>query len=319
MSTPIQHRYDFIYLFDVTDGNPNGDPDAGNLPRIDAETGQGLVTDVCLKRKIRNYVGLAKESANRFRIFVRERAILNDQIEEAYSQSEEVKRLLKEWDAYRSDKKKPKPRTSYEDAAAKWLCDQFYDIRTFGAVLTTGDEKEVPGVKSKMRMTAGQIRGPVQLAFARSIDPIFSQEHALTVCAARSANKPIEAQIGIQGRKATVPYGLYCCRGHISPAFAKHTGFDDGDVAILRNAINMMFEHDKSSARASMSPVRCIAFRHDNKLGNARADQLFARVKVEPVEDVKSGKRPPRSKDGYVITIEGAGDLPEGVSIEEWV
>jgi len=329
MNAAIQHRYDFMYFFDVTDGNPNGDPDAGNLPRVDAETGQGLVTDVCIKRKIRNFVDIAKNNESRYRIWVREGNILNRQIEEAYDKSEDVRKALAAWVEYEKARKKktseakPKPpERHYEDIARQWMCEQFFDIRTFGAVMTTGKEKADEETESKIRKTAGQVRGPVQLTFARSIDRIFSQEHALTVCAARMDDKPIEQQIGIQGRKFTVPYGLYRCFGYINPTLAdpqRHgTGFGEEDLTLLKQALNQMFEQDRSAAHGQMRPVRCIAFRHENKLGDARADQLFARVKVELREELKAEKRPPRSKEDYSITVISS-DKPKGIEIEEWV
>ena len=332
MSVPISNRYDFVYLFDVTDGNPNGDPDAGNMPRIDVETGQGLVSDVCLKRKIRNYVELLKNSEQGYRIWVKEGNVLNRLIEEAYEASNDVKKAMADWAAYEKEKKRKErnkdtptaPGHHIEDVARKWMCDQFFDIRTFGAVMTTGKEKTEKAedeTESKIRKTAGQVRGPVQMGFSRSIDRIFAQEHALTVCAARMDDKPVEQQIGIQGRKFTVPYGLYRGFGYISPSLAdpsrNGTGFSEDDLKILKTALNLMFEDDHSAARGQMKPVRCIAFRHENKLGNARADQLFARVKVELKPELKAENRPPRSKEDYSITV-AAGDLPEGVTVEEW-
>jgi CRISPR-associated protein Csd2 len=298
MSTPVQHRYDFVYIFDVTDGNPNGDPDAGNLPRIDAETGQGLVTDVCLKRKVRNYVGLVHGEQPPYEIYVKEGAILNNQHERAY----------KSLDLKHVPKKLPKDEEKARKLTA-WMCKNFFDIRTFGAVMTT-------------EVNCGQVRGPIQFTTARSISPIVAMEHSITRCAVTNP-KDAENKDREMGRKFTVPYGLYRAFGYINPFLAdpEHfgTGFSEEDLDLFKKALAFMFEQDRSAARGRMSPVRCIAFRHEHKLGNARADQLFARVKVEPVEEVKSGKRPPRSKEDYVITIEGANDLPEGVTIEEWV
>lgn len=297
MSTPIQHRYDFVYLFDVTDGNPNGDPDAGNLPRVDAETGQGLVTDVCLKRKVRNYVGLRHGMEPPFDIYVREKAVLNDQHEKSYR--------------YHGLTPEPKKLPKKEEDARKvtaFMCQNFYDIRTFGAVMTT-------------EVNAGQVRGPVQLTTARSISPIVSMEHAITRMAVTN-KKDAETKDREMGRKFAVPYGLYRGYGYVNATLAdaeRHgTGFTDADLDLLREALNMMFEHDRSAARGLMRPVRCVAFRHDNRLGNARADQLFARVKVGPIEDVADGRRPPRSSDDYTIAVNANG-LPAGVTIEEWV
>lgn len=298
MNSPIQHRYDFVYLFDVTDGNPNGDPDAGNLPRVDAETGQGLVTDVCLKRKVRNYVGLVHGEKPPYEIYVKEKAILNQQHDRAYKalSLDSKKRESKGKDKAEEDKK-----------LTKWMCDNFYDIRTFGAVMTT-------------EVNAGQVRGAVQLTVARSVDPIVSQEHAVTRCAV-TTEREAEKQSGdnrTMGRKFTVPYGLYMGFGYINASLAEQTGFGDDDLKLFKQALNMMFENDHSAARGRMSPVRCIAFRHDNKLGNARADQLFARVKVKLKDELKAEKRPPRSKEDYIVSVAN-GDLPEGVTLEEWV
>jgi CRISPR-associated protein Csd2 len=300
MSAPIQHRYDFVYLFDVTDGNPNGDPDAGNLPRVDAETGQGLVTDVCLKRKVRNYVGLVHGEQPPFEIYVKERAILNKQHERAYE-------ALKLDPDPKKRKSKGKERADEDRKLTEWMCQNFYDVRTFGAVMSTG-------------VDAGQVRGPVQMTVARSIDRIVSQEHAVTRCAV-TTEQEAEKQQGdnrTMGRKFTVPYGLYKGFGFINASLAGQTGFGDDDLALFKKALGFMFEQDRSAARGRMSPVRCVAFRHENKLGNARADQLFARVKVDLKDEVKADKRPPRFKDDYVISVAG-GDLPDGVTVEEWV
>jgi CRISPR-associated protein Csd2 len=302
MSNPIQHRYDFIYLFDVTDGNPNGDPDAGNLPRVDAETGQGLVTDVCLKRKVRNFVGLTHGEQPPYEIYVKEKAVLNLQHERAY------KALSLE---SKTRKSKGKDKADEDRKLTQWMCGNFYDIRAFGAVMT-------------LEVNCGQVRGPIQLTVSRSIDPIVSQEHAITRCAV-ATEREAEKQEGdnrTMGRKFTIPYALYRGFGYINPSLAdparNGTGFSEDDLALFKKSLAMMFENDRSAARGRMSPVRCIAFRHENKLGNARADQLFARVKVEVKPELKPEKRPPRSKDDYVISVAG-GDLPEGVTIEEWV
>ena len=292
MSTPIQHRYDFVYLFDVTDGNPNGDPDAGNLPRVDAETGQGLVTDVCLKRKVRNYVGLVHGEKPPFEIYIKEKAVLNEQHERAYTAL----------DLKPESKKLPKE-AAKADELTRWMCGNFYDVRTFGAVMTTD-------------VNAGQVRGPIQFTTSRSISPIVAMEHAITRCAV--TNKKDEEKERTIGRKFAVPYGLYRGFGYINVSLAERTGFNDEDLALFKKALSEMFEHDRSAARGQMRPVRCIAFRHEHKLGDARADQLFARVKVELKEELKAEKRPPRSKDDYAIQV-ASGDLPEGVTIEEWV
>jgi CRISPR-associated protein Csd2 len=292
MNPSIQHRYDFVYLFDVTDGNPNGDPDAGNLPRVDAETGQGLVTDVCLKRKVRNYVGLVHHEQPPHEIYIKERAVLNEQHERAYKALE-----LKS-----ESKKLPKDNAKAIELTA-WMCKNFYDIRTFGAVMTTD-------------VNCGQVRGPIQLTIARSISPIVASEYAITRCAVTN-EKDAEKERTI-GRKFAVPYGLYKGFGYINPSLAERTGFGEEDLALFKKALAEMFEHDRSAARGQMRPVRCIAFRHEHKLGNARADQLFARVKIELKNEARDDKRPPRSKDDYIISVAGS-DLPEGVTIEEWV
>jgi CRISPR-associated protein Csd2 len=298
MNTPIQNRYDFVYLFDVTDGNPNGDPDAGNLPRIDAETGQGLVTDVCLKRKVRNYVGLVHEEKPPYEIYIKEKAILNQQHERAYKalSLDPKKREAKGKDKAEEDKK-----------LTLWMCQNFYDIRAFGAVMTT-------------EVNAGQVRGAVQLTVSRSIDPIVSQEHAVTRCAV-TTEREAEKQSGdnrTMGRKFTVPYGLYMGFGYINPSLAGQTGFGEEDLKLFKQSLNQMFEADRSAARGRMSPVKCVVFRHENRLGNARADQLFARVKAALDPKVAEAKRPPRSKGDYVISV-AETDLPEGVSVEHWV
>lgn len=288
MSTPIQNRYDFLYFFDITDGNPNGDPDAGNLPRVDPDTMHGLVTDVCLKRKVRNFVSLSYENKPPHEIYVREKAVLNDQHMLAYRKAQltpEAKKLPK-------DLKKA-------EEVTRFMCDNFYDVRTFGAVMTT-------------EVNAGQVRGPVQFAMARSVDPVLSSEFSITRCAVTN-EKDLEKE-RTMGRKFTVPYGLYRVHGYISAPLAQQTGFSEDDLKLLKKALNMMFEHDKSAARANMRPVRCVAFRHDDKLGNARSDLLFKRVGYK----LKDPAKPPRSIDDYQLT-EQLSDLPEGVTAEIWV
>ncbi len=298
--TPIQHRYDIVYLFDIADGNPNGDPDAGNLPRIDPETGQGLVTDVCLKRKIRNYVGLRHGEKPPYEIYVKEKAILNAQHERAYQAVGE-----------KSEKRKmPKDEKKAREITA-WMCGNFFDIRAFGAVMSTD-------------VNCGQVRGPIQFGFARSIDPVVSAEHAVTRCAVTTAAEA-EKQQGdnrTMGRKFTVPYGMYRAHAYVNPNLAdperNGTGFTEEDLTLFREALGQMFEHDKSAARANMRPVRCIAFKHESKLGNARADQLFARVKIGVKPELAEQKRPPRSSADYDVRVD-EGDLPAGVKVEYWV
>jgi CRISPR-associated protein Csd2 len=290
-SPKIQNRYDFAYFFDVTDGNPNGDPDAGNLPRIDPETNQGLVTDVCLKRKIRNFVAETHGEEAGHRIYIREKAVLNALHNEAYLKLElkpESKKLPK-------DEQKAKELTD-------WMCLNFFDIRTFGAVMTT-------------EVNCGQVRGPLQLTFSRSIDPVVSAEFAITRCAVTN-EKDVDKERTI-GRKFNVPYGLYRCHGFINAKLAEKTGFTEDDLALLKQALNQMFETDRSAARGLMAPVRCIAFRHKDPCGNARADQLFSQVTATLLPKLKEQDRPPRSRADYVI--ERSGELPEGVTQEEWV
>lgn len=283
----LKNRIDFVYLFDVEDGNPNGDPDAGNLPRMDIETGMGLVTDVCLKRKVRNYVELAKANTPGYDIFIKEKAILNPLIEKSY-ESEKVR------SASKGDK---------ISAARQVMCDNYYDVRTFGAVMSTG-------AKDK---NAGQVRGPVQITFARSLDPIAIQEHTITRMAV-ATEKEAEKQEGgnrTMGRKSTVPYGLYKAHGFISPSLAKQTGFSDEDEKVLFDSLKNMFDLDHSASRGLMSARKLIVFRHDSELGNAPAHILFDLVKITN----KSGSAP-RSINDYEIKID-RDNLPDGVTIEE--
>ena len=308
--TPVANRYDIVYFFDITDGNPNGDPDSGNLPRLDPETGQGLVTDVCLKRKIRNFVGLAHGEQPPFEIYVKEKAVLNQQHERAYSamKLDPKKRSAKGKDKAEEDRR-----------LTRWMCDNFFDIRTFGAVMTTD-------------VNCGQVRGPIQFGIARSLHPIITQEHAVTRCAVTTPAES-ERQDGgnrTMGRKFTVPYGLYRVHAFINPNLAggpNGTGFSEADLEIFKRALDQMFENDKSAARANMKPVACVAFRHESPLGNARSDKLFARVQcrakpgVEPLPgagEASDGDRPPRSFDDYALTVDEA-DLPQGVTVERWI
>lgn len=283
----LNNRIDFIYLFDVQDGNPNGDPDAGNLPRIDAETGMGLVTDVCLKRKVRNYVQARKECMDGFDIFIKEKAILNKLIDASHEE-ESVK-----------SKKKDGEKT---EAARAVMCGRYYDVRTFGAVMSTGKN-------------AGQVRGPIQFTFARSIEPIAQLEHSITRMAV-ATEKEAESQKGdnrTMGRKSTVPYGLYMCHGFISANLAKQTGFSEEDLQLFWEALRNMFDNDRSAARGLMSAQKLIVFRHDSELGNAPANKLFDLVKVERVNgDVA------RSFSDYKVTIDREG-LPSNVAIEELI
>lgn len=280
----LKNRIDFVYIFDVQDGNPNGDPDAGNLPRVDAETGMGLVTDVCLKRKVRNYVQIAKSLADGYDIFIKEKAVLNKLIDKAHDDSEV---------------KASKDKT---EAARKFMCKNYYDIRTFGAVMSTGKN-------------AGQVRGAIQLTFARSVDAIATAEHSITRMAV-ATEKEAEKQSGdnrTMGRKATVPYGLYVCHGFISANLAQQTGFSEEDLAIFWDALKNMFDVDRSAARGLMSAQKLIVFKHDSVLGNAPANKLFDLVKVEKVCDGA-----PRSFSDYNVTIDKAG-LPANVTVEELI
>lgn len=303
----VKSRYDFVYYFDITDGNPNGDPDAGNLPRLDPETGQGLVTDVCLKRKIRNFVGLVHKEQPPYEIYVKERAILNNQHAKAYEHIKE-----KPSKNLPADEQKARELTSF-------MCHNFYDIRAFGAVMTT-------------EVNCGQVRGPVQFGIARSLHPIVSSEMAVTRCAVTTEREAEKQEGGnrTMGRKFTVPYGLYRVHGYINANLAggeRGTGFSEADLELLKQALDQMFEHDRSAARGNMRPVACVAFRHDSPLGNARADKLFARVTCSPKpgvlplpgeEDGEVDARPPRSFDDYVLTVDDS-NLPKGVSIEKWI
>ena len=293
----IQNRYDFVYLFDVKDGNPNGDPDAGNLPRVDAETGRGLVTDVALKRKIRNFVGLVKEERPPFDIYIKEKAVLNSTHERAYV-AVDAEDELKD-----TGKKKRKGSAETVEKARAWICNNFYDVRTFGAVMSTG-------------VNCGQVRGPVQLTFARSADPIIAQEHAITRMAV-ATKEEAEKQQGdnrTMGRKFTVPYGLYRAHGFVSAHLAAQTGFSDEDLELLRDALVNMFEHDRSAARGEMACRGLYLFRHDNKLGRAPAHALFDRIGVQLCGNTVSEGRPPRAFSDYAVSVDDT-ELPDGIEL----
>lgn len=284
----LKNKIDFVYVFDVQDGNPNGDPDAGNLPRIDAETGEGLVTDVCIKRKVRNYVQVAKRTEEGqeegYDIFIKEKAVLNDEIDKAHDDSEV---------------KAAKDKTA---VARKFMCKNYYDIRTFGAVMSTGKN-------------AGQVRGPIQITFARSADPIATAEHSITRVAVATP-KEAENQKGenhTMGRKATIPYGLYVCHGFISANLAKQTGFSEDDLNLFFEALKNMFDIDRSAARGLMSAQKLIVFRHDSELGNAPANKLFDLVHIEKTTDAA-----PRSFKDYKVTIDKE-HVPAGVTVEELI
>ncbi|MBI2422528.1 MAG: type I-C CRISPR-associated protein Cas7/Csd2 [Candidatus Hydrogenedentes bacterium] len=282
----IDKRYDFTLLFDVKNGNPNGDPDAGNAPRIDPETGYGLVSDVCLKRKIRNFICLAKGTNGSFDpgydIYVKERSILNLQHQRAYD-------ALKE----------PKAKDAQEQAR-QWMCQNFFDIRMFGAVMTTG-------------VNCGQVRGPVQLAFAQSKDPIVSLEQTVTRMAV-TTEKESEKQDGgnrTMGRKEIVPYGLYEVHGFISPHLAADTGFNEADLALLWQSLMMMFEHDHSAARGEMASRRLIVFEHESPLGNAPSHRLFERLSATRKENVEVA----RAYSDYDVVFDDS-DLPKGITVD---
>ena len=287
----LDNRYDFVLLFDVKDGNPNGDPDAGNLPRVDAETGKGLVTDVSLKRKVRNYVGLVKEEQPPYEIYVKEKAILNQQHERAYI-------AIGAEDLLKGDSKKRKGGDKVNEAR-DWMCQNFFDVRTFGAVMSTG-------------VNCGQVRGPVQLTFARSVDPIFAQEHSITrmAVATEAEAEKQEGDNRTMGRKHTVPYGLYVAHGFVSAPLAGQTGFSEDDLELLWQALENMFEHDRSAARGEMATRRLYVFKHDSKLGNAHAHELFERITVAK----KPGVQVPRTFSDYDVQVNDA-DLPQGVEL----
>jgi CRISPR-associated protein Csd2 len=324
---PINRRYDFVLLFDVINGNPNGDPDAGNAPRVDPETGRGLVSDVCIKRKIRNFVTVAKTGADGapedgYDIYVKERAILNQQHARAYEALKldlPVKAARKPKAGRKSneagDDAKPgasrplsedaPPQSSQESTnrARDWMCKTFFDIRMFGAVMTTG-------------VDAGQVRGPVQITFARSVDTIVSLEQAITRMAVTTVGES-ENQGGgnrTMGRKEIVPYGLYVGYGFISPQLARQTGFSAEDLKLLRKGLGRMFDFDRSSSRGLMATRGLWAFEHESPLGNAPSHRLFERIRIARKDDT----RPPRAFDDYVVTVD-SDSLPSGVQLQDWL
>lgn len=302
--TKLENRCDFMLVFDVKDGNPNGDPDAGNLPRIDPESGEGIVTDVCLKRKIRNYVQLVKPDSKGYGIFVKEKAILNRQIEETYKALgiDLEKPPADETDG-KKRKEKGKGQGSEVESARSQMCRQFYDIRSFGAVLSTG-------------ANAGQVRGPVQMTFGRSVDPIVTLEHSITRMAV-ATEAEAEDQGGdnrTMGRKNTVPYGLYVSHGFVSAPLAAQTGFGGEDLQLLWEALQNMFEHDRSAARGEMSARRLIVFEHESPLGNAPAHRLFERLTIKR----KDESRPARAYGDYEVTLDTA-NLPQGIKVHDMI
>ncbi len=285
MSEAIKNRYEFVLLFDVKNGNPNGDPDGGNLPRIDPETGHGITTDVCLKRKVRNYVELVKEDQSLFNIYVKEKGILTERRKPAYEAVSDVK--------IKAEK---------ISLARAWMCKNFFDVRTFGAVMSTKENN------------CGQVRGPVQFAFSQSIDPVVPLEASITRMAVET-RKEADAQGGdnrTMGRKTYIPYGLYRLHGFISAPLAKQTGFSEEDLELFWNALINMFDHDRSAARGEMAPQKLIVFKHESELGNAPAQKLFGLVNVEK----NCGDKPPRSFGDYDVTV---GSAPDKVELIEMI
>ena len=342
MSEIIKNRYEFVLLFDVKNGNPNGDPDGGNMPRIDPETGHGITTDVCLKRKVRNYVDLVKGNESPYEIHVREGAFLSEHHRRAHKALDherlfvhvpsDLQDELKKYENYPAgigfenegiflklsvdiDKTKKAVNKlkdlsgaakaklkelfvdSKESVAKKWMCKNFFDVRTFGSVMSTGDK------------TCGQVRGPVQFAFARSIEPIVGLDVAMFRTAAVSVDKPDDKGLG--ARKAIVPYGLYRVHGFISAPFAQQTGFSEDDLDLLWEALVNMFDHDRSAARGEMATQKLFVFKHDKKLGNAPAHKLFDLVQVSR-KDGSEG--PARTFLDYEVTV---GNAPDGVMLIE--
>ncbi|WP_410510193.1 type I-C CRISPR-associated protein Cas7/Csd2 [Methanosarcina hadiensis] len=280
MSETIKNRYEFVLLFDVENGNPNGDPDMGNMPRVDPQTGNGIVTDVCLKRKVRDYVDLMKSGNAGYDIYVKSGSVLNNQHKKAY-----------DYLGINPDSKKPK-----EEELTKFMCQNFFDIRTFGAVMTT-------------EINCGQVRGPVQFSFARSIDPIFQQEITVTRCAVTNEKDAEKGQT--MGKKQIVPYGLYRAEGYVSAHLAKKTGFKEDDLELLWDSLINMFEHDHSAARGKISARKLIVFKHSSELGCCQSHTLFDKVKVERL----SRDMPARSFADYKVTI--SDDMPNGVELIE--
>ena len=299
-SPAVAHRYDFVLLYDVAQGNPNGDPDAGNAPRVDPETGHGLVSDVALKRKIRNFVSLAKSDlqggnpAPGYDIYVKQHGVL-----------EQLHRRAYEALGLKTDEKAKDTKASNVEKARAWMCQTYFDVRTFGAVLT-------------LDINCGQVRGPVQITFSRSLDPIMPLEQSITrkaVATQREADAQIEKSgqvVGTMGRKEIVPYGLYRAHGFISPHLAADTGFTEEDLELVWQALLNMFEHDRSATRGEMATRKLIVFEHESPLGNAPAHALFGRVHTELLDKTK----PPRSYGDYKVTLD-RDNLPAGVTLHE--
>ena len=294
-------RHDFVLLFDVKDGNPNGDPDAGNLPRLDAETGHGLVTDVSLKRKVRNYVGLVKDCAPPYDIYIKEKAVLERTHRAAYEAIGATAELGGDEAKDGKDaKKKRKGSAESVDKARDWICRNFFDVRTFGAVMSTG-------------VNCGQVRGPVQMTFARSADPVVASEHSITRMAV-ATEKEAESQDGdnrTMGRKHTVPYGLYRAHGFVSAFLSRQTGFSADDLELFYKALEDMFEHDRSAARGQMATRGLYVFQHASDLGNAHAHSLFDRLVVTN----RQPESPARGFDAYAVTFDGT-ELAVGQQVQ---
>ena len=303
--TAIQNRYEFVYLFDVANGNPNGDPDAGNLPRLDPETNQGLVTDVCLKRKVRNFIEMANGDGPGYEIYMAERAILNNQHRRAWE--------AKVPDVKDADRKKLPKDEEKAQALTDWMCANFYDVRAFGAVMSTG-------------VNCGQVRGPVQLAFAHSIESIVPLEISITRMAATTvADAESKGDIRTMGRKHVVPYGLYRAHGFVSAKLAEKTGFSEEDLEFLWSALELMFDHDRSAARSEMAARKLYLFKHDSALGNAPAHKLFELVTVnrafegqeyDPAERRTHNLPPARQFSDYAVHVHRER-LPDGVELIE--
>lgn len=279
----LKNKFDFVYLFDVQDGNPNGDPDAGNLPRIDAETGMGLVTDVCLKRKVRNYVQAVKNCSAGYDIFIKEKAILDNLVNDVYDSA-----VVKE-----TNEKDTK------NTVKKELCSKYYDIRTFGAVIATKDKQD-------------QVRGPIQLTFSRSIEPVTSLEHSITRMAVTKEDDADKEKT--MGRKSTIPYGLYLCHGFISANLANQVGFSEEDLQLFWDALKNMFDFDRSASRGLMSARKLIVFKHDSVLGNAPANKLFDLIHVAKKVEVDT----PRSFNDFTVSIDSSA-CPSNITIEELI
>lgn len=309
----MNNRYDFVYLFDCKDGNPNGDPDAANAPRIDPQDMHGLISDVCLKRKIRNFIALAKSGSETHQIYVQHHGVLEAVHKSAYQalglaavedSSADGMAETSEEDSSASDKKKGKSKRQPPkdvQAARRWICERYFDVRAFGAVMST------------KLFNAGQVRGPVQISFSRSIDPILPLDLSITRVAVAN-EKEKQAKDTTMGRKNLIPYGLYRCHGFISAHLANETGFNDEDLALLWQALQQMFDHDRSASRGTMAPQKLVVFKHQSALGNAPAHKLFERVHVK----TKPGITTPRSFADYSFDI-NRSDLPSGVEIIELV